>query len=475
MDKINHNKPTGSNKIVYTGGQMMKRKLATLTILLLGMAFSGNAGAVELGQGKVDIHGFITQGYLVTDENNFMADTEGNGSFQYSEAGVNFASDVSERLRLGVQFIARDLGKMGNKEVSIDWAVADYSVNDWLNFRAGKGKLSHGLYNYERDVDMLRASVLLPQSVYTEGWRDSVNAINGISAYGYLPMGPVGNLTYHVDLGNTSVKSDGGEIRQLEDTMPKALGVEVSDADTKTTLGGQLAWDTIFGIDGLRIAASGFNFEMDASCEVINGLDGYIYPPHSVVTPTENVNPVDTFPIKVPTIFNLKLMSTVGSLEFARGNFVFAAEYMNNNYEMTLPIANRVEMGIPNEKVDGKIYKKFDAIGYYGSVSYRFTDWLELGTYYSEYYRDKDDKDGDKALAAGLVDQKYAMYLKDLCLSARFDITPNWIFKLEGHLMEGTALLYSSDDNTVTLGDGTVQTDYEKDWFMTAAKVSYSF
>lgn len=442
----------------------MKRKLATLMMLLLGMAFSGNAGAVELGQGKVDIHGFITQGYLVTDENNFLADTEGNGSFQYSEAGVNFASDVSERLRLGVQFIARDLGKMGNKEVSIDWAVADYSVNDWLNFRAGKGKLSHGLYNYERDVDMLRASVLLPQSVYTEGWRDSVNAINGISAYGYLPMGPVGNLTYHVDLGNTSVKNDGGEIRQLEDTMPKALRLEVKDADTKTTLGGQLAWDTIFGIDGLRIAASGFNFEMDAESEIWNGT----------FTQLGTVNPLTGVFTAIPDAyaqgkesknFNLKLLSTVGSLEFARGNFVFAAEYMNNDYEMTLPTT-----------VAGTIHKKFDAIGYYGSISYRFTDWLELGTYYSEYYRDKDDKDGKKAVSGGAMailpaGQEHAMWLKDFCLSARFDITPNWIFKMEGHLMNGAALLYSSDDNL----DANGLPSYEEDWYMFAGKVSYSF
>lgn len=442
----------------------MKRKLATLTILLLGMAFSGNAGAAELGQGKVDIHGFITQGYLVTDENNFMADTEGNGSFQYSEAGVNFASDVSERLRLGVQFIARDLGKMGNKEVSIDWAVADYSVNDWLNFRAGKGKLSHGLYNYERDVDMLRASVLLPQSVYTEGWRDSVNAINGVSAYGYVPMGPAGNLTYHLDLGNTSVKSDGGEIRQLEDTMPKALGLEVKDADTKTTLGGQLAWDTIFGIDGLRIAASGFNFEMDAESEIWNGT----------FTQLGTVNPLTGVFTAIPGAyaqgkesknFNLKLLSTVGSLEFARGNFVFAAEYMNNDYEMTLPTT-----------VAGTIHKKFDAIGYYGSISYRFTDWLELGTYYSEYYRDKDDKDGKKAVSGGAMallppGQEHAMWLKDFCLSARFDITPNWIFKMEGHLMNGAALLYSSDDNL----DANGLPSYEEDWYMFAGKVSYSF
>ena len=433
----------------------MKRKLATLMILLLGMAFSGNAGAIEQSQtGKVDIHGFITQGYLRTDENNFMADTEGKGTFQYSEAGINFASDVSERLRLGVQFIARDLGKTGNKEVSIDWAVADYSVTDWLNVRAGKCKVSHGLYNYERDVDMLRTSVFLPQSVYTEGWRDSVNAVNGIGAYGYVPMGFAGNMTYHVDMGNTSVKPDGGEIRQLEDTMPKALGLEVSDADTKTMVAGQLAWDTIFGIDGLRIAASGFDYEMDAVSEVNDGRFTYIYSQASPGTP------VGVVPNRESTVFNLKLFSTVGSVEFARGNFVFAAEYMNNNYEMTLPTT-----------VAGTIHKKFDAIGYYGSLSYRFTDWLELGTYYSEYYRDKDDKDGDKAVDTGIVDQDYAMYLKDLCLSARFDLTPNWIFKMEGHKMNGAALLYSSDDNLAANG----KTNYEEDWYMFAGKVSYSF
>lgn len=421
----------------------MNRKLATLMILLLGMAFSGNVGAIEQSQtGKVDIHGFITQGYLVTDENNFMADTEGKGSFQYNEAAINFASDVSDRLRLGVQFIARDLGKMGNKEVAIDWAVADYSVSDWLNVRAGKCKISHGLYNYERDVDMLRTFVFLPQSVYTEGWRDSVNALNGMGAYGYVPMGAVGNLTYHVDLGNTSVKLEGGEVRQLEDTVPKFLGLNITDVDTKSTFGAQLTWDTIFGIDGLRIAAGGFNFEMDATSDL-------------------------SYPISTSNnVYNMKLVSTVGSIEYARGNFVFAAEYMNNAYKMNLP---------------GFIDKKFDAIGYYGSMTYRFTDWLELGTYYSEYYRDKDDKDGKAAVVpkypsistSALLPpgQEHAMWLKDLCLSARFDITSNWIFKVEGHMMDGAALMYTSDDNTNAAG----LADYEQDWYMMAGKFSYSF
>ena len=440
----------------------MNRKLATLIAFLLGMAFTGSASAIELGEtGKVDIHGFITQGYLVSDENNFMADTEGNGTFQFNEAGINFASDVSERLRLGVQFIARDLGKMGNKEVSIDWAVADYSVTDWLNVRAGKAKMSHGLYNYERDVDMLRAFVFLPQSIYTEGWRDSVNAINGVGAYGYVPMGIVGNLTYHTDLGTTSVKNDGGEVRQLVDQMPSALQLSVSDTNTETTFSGQLAWDTIFGIEGLRVVGGGFNFEMDVACDVWDGTVVPVFDTTGTLVPGQYAYNTDS------RVFNLKLLSTTGSIEYARGNMLFAAEYMNNAYEMKLPVSAR----IPG--VGGLIQKEFDAVGYYASFTYRFTDWLEMGTYYSEYYRDKDDKDGDKAVASGLVPagQEHAMWLKDICLSARFDLTPNWIFKLEGHVMDGGALMYSSDDNVTPSG----AIDYEQDWFLLAGKLSYSF
>lgn len=440
----------------------MNRKLASLVIFLLCTAFSGNVGAIEQSMmGKVDIHGFITQGYLWTDENNFMADTEGNGTFQYNEAGINFASDVTERLRMGVQFIARDLGKVGNKEVTIDWAVADYSVTDWMNLRAGKIKLSHGLYNFERDVDMLRTFVFLPQSVYTEGWRDSVNAVNGMGAYGYVPVGFVGNLTYHADMGNTIVKNNGGEMRQLEDQVPKALGLKVIDADTGSTFGGQLALDTLFGIDGLKIAGSAFSFEMDSTCEVIDGSGVPLY--------DSSGNAVGQYRNKESRVFNLKLQSSTGSLEFARGNMVFAAEYMNNAYKLKLPLSTRVY------PLNGGVMKRdFDAVGYYASLTYRFTDWLELGTYYSEYYRDKDDKDGNKAALSSLVpaDQKYAMWLKDLCVTARFDITPNWIFKMEGHMMDGAAFLYSTDDN---INPTTGNTDYEQDWYMFAGKVSYSF
>ena len=64
-------------------------------------------------QDTVDIHGFISQGYLKSDQNNFLAETE-EGSFQFNEMGLNFNQDVTHDLRIGIQFFSRDLGKNGN-------------------------------------------------------------------------------------------------------------------------------------------------------------------------------------------------------------------------------------------------------------------------------------------------------------------------------------------------------------------------
>ncbi len=55
----------------------------------------------------VDIHGFVAQGYLKSDHNNFLADTE-DGSFQFNEMGINFSTSMGENLRLGMQLFSRD-------------------------------------------------------------------------------------------------------------------------------------------------------------------------------------------------------------------------------------------------------------------------------------------------------------------------------------------------------------------------------
>ena len=49
--------------------------------------------------------------------------------------------------------------------------------------------------------------------------------------------------------------------------------------------------------------------------------------------------------------------------------------------------------------------------------------------------------------------------------AARFDLSDSWVFKLEGHYMDGDSILMA-DSNP----GGT-----EDDWFLLLAKVTYSF
>lgn len=446
----------------------MNKRLAILILFILSVAFTNGAYAFDLLKSdRIDIHGFVTQGYLLTDDNNFMADTADNGSLQYNEIGINFTGDVSDRLRMGIQFLARDLGKMGNKELTIDWAVADYSFFDWLNLRMGKIKMNHGLYNIERDVDMLRTFVFLPQSVYTEGWRDSLNASSGCGIYGFVPMGFLGNATYMANVTASEQKVGGGEARLLEDQIPARFQLSVEEMNTRQTWGGSLSMDTLFNIDGLRIAGVYWGHDFDSTCSL---LDGRVSPLFDSLG-----NSAGYYYNKTESVFSSRIKTFTGSIEYSFGNFIFAAEYMQNNYDLKMPLSDYILDSSLNPIAD--INKDFSAVGYYGSLTYRFTDWFEMGAYYSEYYKDKSDKDGKDAVTERLISsgEEFTRWLKDTCLSFRFDITPNWILKLESHYMDGAALMFNSDGNTALDSNSNVVLDYEHYWMLYAAKVSFSF
>ena len=134
------------------------------SMLFLGLPFGT---AYDSNQEQVDIHGFISQGYLKTDKNNFLAETE-DGTFEFNEMGINFSTNMMEKLRLGLQFFARDLGEEGNDDINIDWVFADYRYMDWFGFRVGIIKINMLFYNRSRDIDMLRTPIFLPHAIYHE-------------------------------------------------------------------------------------------------------------------------------------------------------------------------------------------------------------------------------------------------------------------------------------------------------------------
>src|SRR6187399_37620 len=163
---------------------------ATLCALLLTLLpVTANAQLVtEVGEQALEVHGFVSQGFIKTTNNNYLAKSE-RGSFEFVEAGVNFTKPLSDRLRVGLQLFARDLGPTGNYRPQFDWFYFDFRVADWFGIRAGRTKLPFGLYNETSDIDAARVPVLLPQSVYPQANRDFLLAQTGGEIYGYVPLG----------------------------------------------------------------------------------------------------------------------------------------------------------------------------------------------------------------------------------------------------------------------------------------------
>jgi len=451
---------------------MKKKTIIILLLVLMSIPFLGTIHAYEYN--GIDIYGFISQGYIVSTDNNFLAKTE-EGTTQFNEMGINFSTDISNKLRLGIQFMARDLGTIGNNEVVLDWAIADFRWRDYLGLLVGDIKLSHGLYNEIRDVDMLRTNIFLPQSVYNEAWREIITSIQGGGLYGDVSLDTAGSISYIAQYGTSHMAPNKGAARLLEDQWPlSSIGsIDVNQIDTKYFYTGSVRWDSM--LDGLVLGTSTWGYKFDSEADTL--LDGAYASTAFAALGVE-------LPITLTT-YKVKADSCTGSLEYTWRNLILAAEYTRITYNISFAndlftnsaVAAQLMAGGADLTGDMVKVPRFSSMGYYGSMAYRFKPWLEVGTYYSVYYADEDDKDGyDRTHVKGLdkVGNEHRGWLKDICLTLRFDIQELWVLKFEGHKMDGAAIMLGYD-NPVDSTDPNEEDRYEEDWYMLAAKLTYNF
>lgn len=343
---------------------------------------------------------------------------------------LNFGSDLTDRLHVGMQFFSRDLGRTDNNELVIDWAYGDYLWRDWLGIRVGVLRMVHGLYSEIRDQDMLRTSVFLPQSIYPEVDRDYYTRMYGGQIYGNIPMSSFGDLTYRFLVGTYNPNTDSSSLTiRIEDSG--FFEVRKFNHDG-IQYNGSLNWET--PLEGLRICTTGWIMNTAGADLIAPDGFGPMIPQNSAIT------------------IDVERWSVVSSIEYTWQNLRFAAEYrLENTKNDWLGIADAFDSEV-------------DAEGYYLELSYRFSRWLEMGTYYSKFYPNKDDKDGKQNIAYGMDD--FLAWQKDFAISARFDINDHWLIKLEGHYMDGAADWLFTNDNP----DGMEQND-----FLLAGKVTFNF
>ncbi len=367
----------------------------------------------------IQIHGFVSQGAFVSTDNDFLGSSE-QGTFEFSEAAINVSTEVTDHLRVGAQLFTRDLGPIGNYKMVLDWAYIDYRWRDWLGLRAGRIKLPFGLYNEASDVDAARAQILLPQSVYPIINRDFLLAQTGFALYGRYNFGHITpswayGLSYQLFGGAIFIDH---ENRGLVVRGPFTL----NEVSTKYVAGARVFMRT--QLPGLVIGATalhtnlGFHFQIDRFA--LNQLQqAGVFPPEfdgAFVYRHRDVNLV------------------VGSAEYSRGPWVFAAEYSRWMFDVITGLAPVV----PN--LLGEDQERF-----YGSATYRVTPKLQLGGYFSGLFLDADDRSGKGERFM----EPHRAFRKDLAASVRYDINDHWLWKAEAHYMNGTAELEPIDPTTL--------------------------
>ena len=365
---------------------MTKRLLLAAGLLLAAAPF---VRAQSLDDLNIQFHGYATQGFLYTNQNNWNTTDSSSGSAAWNETVVNLSAQPESHLRVGIQARYFLLGSLGN-QITLDWAQADYKVSDRFGVRFGKVKTPLGLYNESQDIDPAHLWVLLPQSMYPLASRNSLLAHYGGVAYGSLPLGErMGKLQYRGFAGERVIASDDGYLQGLRDA-----GVTTPNGISGKTFGGTLRWET--PVRGLVAGVS----------EVSGGLSGAAsYGPYN---------------------------GTIGIKQF-RQTF-YSAKYENRRLTVASEFS-RVLVQDDLTLIGGPVVTLLtDQRPYYVMASYKATGKLSGGLYYSA------DVDHRAAFTSG-------RYQKDWALAGRYDFNSFLYAKVEQHWIDGTLRGFSASDN----------------------------
>lgn len=328
------------------------------------------------------VHGFLSQGFGYSNQNNYLTMKTSSGSASFTDAGINITMPLTDRFRVGAQVYTRNIGNLGNWRPQLDWAVADYKFKNWFGIRGGVVKTTFGLHNDTQDMEFLHTNALLPQSIYPTDLRDALIRHKGGDVYGEIPLRSFGNLSYTGFAGMRADSVHGGYIYLL-----RGVGINMNEYGG-LQWGGDLRWNT--PLKGLLIGASHMNQDITGRGSV--DMPGVMTGPYEERSNKDQANQ-------------------------------FYGQYVVGNL--------RLEGEYRRWWRDQQIFNGFfsvttDTRGWYTSAAYRVSKRLELGTYYS------------RLVAVWATNHSNPdNHLYDKVVSARFDISSHWSVKAEGHFMDG--------------------------------------
>jgi hypothetical protein len=348
---------------------------------------------------SVQIHSFASQGFAYSNDNNYLTMNTSQGSFDFTDGGINVSTQLTDKFRVGAQGYIRSIGQLGEWHPQLDWAYADYRFKDWFGIRAGKVKTAMGLYNDTQDAESLNTWALLPQSMYPLDLRSTTISHTGGDVYGSFSLHRAGSISYTAYYGARSFDKYGGVYYLTADQ-----GIPISN-DSGKTRGADVRWNT--PVQGLMLGGSFGDLSEDRR--------GYWT---TCLKCTFSIPGASYRQDAAPDYM------TAAYADYLHGNWHFATEFRREQQTFN----------ITSPAFDGVFVFNGGNQSFFVSAAYRVSKWLELGTYNSRFYFDQPDDPKDPA----------DTHIFDQTITARFDLRKWWSVKVEEHFIDGYGDVYSA-------------------------------
>jgi len=399
----------------------MIKKYWKSVVLVTLLLFVSVASAENIA-GSVQLHGFISQAYINTSDNNFWGETSADDHFGFRELGINISSQPTADLHLAGQLLVRNAGHLDDDEVRVDYVLADYIIVSSqprsLGVRIGRILHPLGLYNETRDIAFTRPGILLPQSIYFDRTRDLAFSSDGFQLHGEHRI-KSSELFWQVGAALPIVDSPELELALLTNDFP---GGFVPD----TSYLGRVFWERHGGRAkvGLSYAYVDMHYKPGQLPQLSKG--------HVAFTPA------------------------ILSLQYNEEKLSITTEYALRKFEY-----KGLDQGlvvIPDQHFTGE--------SWYLQSTYRMTPAWEVFVRYDNLYTDRNDKDGKEyALATG--QPAFSRYAHDATVGVKKVFMPNFMIRAEYHRVDGTAWLSTLDNQPPQMP--------VRKWNMFAVLASYRF
>lgn len=387
--------------------------VVTLNSMLL---FSAPLSAELKLPDSFQIHGFASQAFILTTENNFFGGSEDNGTFNFRELGINASWRILPKLQIAAQGVARWAGESDGGDPRLDYGLIDYTLlsdleNTW-GVRLGRVVNPIGLYNDTRDVAFTRPSILLPQSIYFARVRDIALSADGGQLYGER-RSHIGDFLFQLNIARPRTSRQ-AERALLGGDLPGELEGDLSFL-------GRLLYEKDGGRIRLGLSALMVNFDFD---------------------PEEQ--------------------SSIRSGAITFVPVIFSGQYNTERLSLTSEVALRYF----DYSGFGLKSRDFTGLSWYVQAAYRFTPQWEAVARFDRLCVDLGDCDGE-AYAAASGQPAHRRFANDWMVGLRWNITPSVMVRAEFHHVRGT--------NWITPEDNPSIDSLEESWNMFSALISFRF